>query len=270
MKDISFAFSRLTDANRTAIFTQDRKGEGDEIDGRFEAFQSRQQSISRDELALLPKHVIRFHNKMLINDTELHIMGVNAATAEISIDWCSLFTAFFSDTRLYHNNLRNEWSKRRPNSSCWDSWDPALAKHSKYSSDTSFVRENILDADDDYYTVAQVRHECAMVGFHDAADLNVESAASLLKSYSEMNAAARIRARRKRMKQQLERLAWRDGVRRYFKNELFAIEMTDPDWNFCDMELPAGCGAQKWVTLRYSNQPEQVRRRESWEDEDTD
>ena len=102
-----------------------RKSEGDDRASKFQVIQSRQESLSRDKLALLPQHIIRFHKRMLINDTVLHIIGMNVAMAEISVDWCSLFTSFFSDCRLFQETLKSEWARRIPNGGCWDSWDPA-------------------------------------------------------------------------------------------------------------------------------------------------
>lgn len=268
--DISFAFSRLTHANRTAIFTMIREYEGDEMASKFKAFQSRQQSLPRDKLALFPRHIIRFHRRKLINDTELHIIGMNAAMAEISLDWCSFFTSFFIDARLYQNSLKKEWSRRIPNGSCWDSWNPARAKRSKNSRNTRWDRRDMLGACCVCYSDEEVRHECVKLGFDGTDDLDFTNAVSLLKSYSEMDLAARVFTRRKRMKKHIERVEWKDGAEQYFKNELLAIDHLDPEWLYSGMNsLLPGCGAQKWVTLRYSHQPELAKKRGSCEDEAT-
>ena len=177
--DISFAFTRLIDANRTAIFTMDAKyNRKDEMASKFEAFRSRQQSLSRDKLALRPQHIVRFHEipfrgTVLINDTELPIIGMNASTAEISIDWCSFFTGFFSDARLYQNNLKKEWVKRIPNGSCWDSWDPARAEHSQCPDNTKFERHDMLTNTYLSWTVEEVRHQCFMLGFRGTQGLDM-------------------------------------------------------------------------------------------------
>ena len=239
--------------------------------GVFEDFQSRLQSLSRDNLALLPQHIIYFHSSMLINDTELPIIGMNAPMAEISIDWRSLFTGFFRDARLYQYNLKHELAKRIPNGGCWDSWDPARAEHSLCPDNTKFERHDMLTPTYYNWTVEEVRHQCFMLGFRGTHDLDLTNALSLLKSYSEINLAARVRTRRQRMKQHIVRVNWKDGVERYFGSELSAIEKIDREWIHCGIDFSQpDYRPQRWVTLRYRHQPGQAKELSSCEAKDVD
>lgn len=240
-------------------------------ENEFKAFQSRQQSLSRAKLGLHPMHTIHFHGTMLINDTELPVVGMNAPLAEISIDWRSLFTGFFSDARLHQYNLKQEWARRIPNGSCWDSWDPAGAQHSEIPYTTSFRRYRMLTPGPCTYRLDGVRHECFVLDFRGTDDLDLTNAVSLLKSYSEINLAARIRTRRQRMKQHIKKVSWKDGVEQYFESELFAIQEIDPAWFYStDGLMQPDYRPQRWVTLRYSHQPKPAKKPVSYEGKEFD
>ena len=131
------------------------------------------------------------------------------------------------------------------------------AEHSQCPGDTKFERLDMLTATYFNWTVEEVRHECFMLGFCGTDDLDLTQAVSLLKSYSEINLAARVRTRRQRMKQHIQRVNWKEGVEQYFGSELCAIDMIDPEWIHGGPSLfQPDYRPQKWVTLRYSHQPE--------------
>ena len=73
------------------------------------------------------------------------------------------------------------------------------------------------------------------------------------------------------MKQHIKRVNWKDGVEQYFGSELSAIQEIDPEWiHGTDGLFHPDYRPQKWVTLRYSHQPEQAKELSCCEARDVD